>query len=122
VRRGGLWLKVYEQSLGIAFALLFLLSIAGHAISGAAERHVGDDHVWLHLARKFECGVRVPAATTVNPGSDSPTAYMSLVSRSSSTMSTIGLVRPSAGVQHGIYPMVSRSSRLSETLPFARTG
>ena len=39
VRRGGLWLKVYEQSLGLAFALLFLLSIAGHAISGAAEHN-----------------------------------------------------------------------------------
>jgi hypothetical protein len=39
VRRGGRWLKVYEQSLGLAFALLFLLSIAGHAISGAAEHN-----------------------------------------------------------------------------------
>jgi hypothetical protein len=39
VHRGGLWLKFYEQSLGLAFALLFFVSIAGHAISGAAEHN-----------------------------------------------------------------------------------
>ena len=39
VRRGGLWLKVYEQSLGLAFALLFFLSVAGHAVGGAAEHN-----------------------------------------------------------------------------------
>jgi len=37
VRRGGAWLRVYENSLLIAFALLFLISIAGHAVGGAAE-------------------------------------------------------------------------------------
>jgi hypothetical protein len=37
VRRGGIWLKLYENSLLIAFALLFLLSIVGHAVGGAAE-------------------------------------------------------------------------------------
>jgi hypothetical protein len=36
VRRGGLWLRVYEHSLGLTFALLFLASFVGHAISGAA--------------------------------------------------------------------------------------
>lgn len=41
VRRGGIWLRLYEHSLGLAFVLLFMLSIAGHAISGAAE-HNGD--------------------------------------------------------------------------------
>ncbi|MGC1512163.1 MAG: DUF6766 family protein [Acidimicrobiales bacterium] len=39
VRRGGLWLKLYEQSLMIAFLILFLLSIASHAVGGLAERN-----------------------------------------------------------------------------------
>jgi hypothetical protein len=34
VRRGGWILRVYENSLGLAFGLLFLLSWAGHAIGG----------------------------------------------------------------------------------------
>jgi hypothetical protein len=37
VRRGGLALKLYEHSLSLAFLLLFLISIAMHAVSGAAE-------------------------------------------------------------------------------------
>jgi len=37
VRRGGLWLTVYENSLLIAFLFLFALSIIGHAFGGAAE-------------------------------------------------------------------------------------
>ena len=37
VRRGGLVLTLYEHSLGIAFALLFLLSFVGHALGGAAD-------------------------------------------------------------------------------------
>jgi hypothetical protein len=37
VRRGGLWLKLYENSLLIAFGLLFLGSIIGHALGGVAE-------------------------------------------------------------------------------------
>jgi hypothetical protein len=37
VRRGGLWLVLYENSLLILFAVLFLLSFAGHAIGGAAS-------------------------------------------------------------------------------------
>jgi hypothetical protein len=37
VRRGGPWLRVYENSLVIAFAVLFLASFVGHAISGAHE-------------------------------------------------------------------------------------
>ena len=36
VRRGGLWLVLYENSLLILFAVLFLGSFAGHAIGGAA--------------------------------------------------------------------------------------
>jgi hypothetical protein len=43
VRRGGVWVTLYENSLLIAFAVLFLGSFVGHAISGAreysAERH-----------------------------------------------------------------------------------
>jgi len=34
VRRGGWVLRVYENSLGLAFVLLFLLSWAGHAVGG----------------------------------------------------------------------------------------
>jgi Na+-transporting methylmalonyl-CoA/oxaloacetate decarboxylase gamma subunit len=37
VRKGGLVLKLYENSLGLAFLLLFLLSFALHAVGGAAE-------------------------------------------------------------------------------------
>jgi hypothetical protein len=37
VRRGGVWLVVYQNSLFIAFVVLFLLSIAGHALGGARE-------------------------------------------------------------------------------------
>jgi uncharacterized protein DUF6766 len=36
VRRGGLVLKLYENSLSLAFLLFFLLSISLHAVSGAA--------------------------------------------------------------------------------------
>jgi hypothetical protein len=35
VRRGGLWLKLYEHSLSLAFLILFLLCFVGHWISGA---------------------------------------------------------------------------------------
>jgi hypothetical protein len=34
VRRGGWMLRVYENSLGLAFVLLFLVSWAGHAVGG----------------------------------------------------------------------------------------
>jgi len=37
VRRGGLWQKLYENSLLLAFVALFLFSIAGHAVGGLAE-------------------------------------------------------------------------------------
>ena len=37
VRRGGFVLTLYEHSLGIAFALLFLVSFAAHALGGAAD-------------------------------------------------------------------------------------
>ncbi len=36
VRRGGWFLKLYENSLSLAFLLFFLISIALHAVSGAA--------------------------------------------------------------------------------------
>ncbi len=37
VRRGGMLLKVYENSLSLAFLLLFLMSFVLHAASGARE-------------------------------------------------------------------------------------
>ena len=37
VRRGGFVLKLYENSLSLAFLLFFLISITLHAIAGAAE-------------------------------------------------------------------------------------
>jgi hypothetical protein len=37
VKRGGWILVLYENSLGLAFALLFLISIAIHAVGGLAE-------------------------------------------------------------------------------------
>ena len=36
VRKGGVWLVLYENSLLILFAVLFAASFAGHAIGGAA--------------------------------------------------------------------------------------
>jgi hypothetical protein len=36
VRRGGAWLALYENSLLILFAVLFIASFAGHAIGGSA--------------------------------------------------------------------------------------
>jgi hypothetical protein len=37
VQHGGLTLKLYQNSLGLAFAILFLVSFALHAAGGAAE-------------------------------------------------------------------------------------
>jgi hypothetical protein len=37
VKRGGWVLKIYENSLGSAFVILFLISWAGHAAGGFAE-------------------------------------------------------------------------------------
>jgi uncharacterized protein DUF6766 len=37
VRRGGIWLYVYERSLFIAFSILFVASFVGHAVAGAHE-------------------------------------------------------------------------------------
>ena len=37
VRRGGWVLSLYKNSLGLAFVVLFLMSFAGHAVSGAAK-------------------------------------------------------------------------------------
>lgn len=36
VRRGGVWLVLYENSLLLMFAVLFLGSVVGHAVGGAA--------------------------------------------------------------------------------------
>jgi hypothetical protein len=37
VRRGGVWIVIYENSLLIAFVVLFVLSFVGHALSGSAK-------------------------------------------------------------------------------------
>jgi hypothetical protein len=37
VRRGGLWLRVYENSLFLVFLALFLASLALHAVTGSRE-------------------------------------------------------------------------------------
>jgi hypothetical protein len=37
VRRGGAWLYLYERSLFIAFSVLFVASLVGHAVAGAHE-------------------------------------------------------------------------------------
>jgi hypothetical protein len=39
VRRGGLWLTLYENSMLLGFIVLFILSIVGHAIAGVAEHN-----------------------------------------------------------------------------------
>lgn len=41
VRRGGLILKLYENSLSLAFLLFFLISISLHAVAGAAVYNDG---------------------------------------------------------------------------------
>ena len=37
VRQGGIWLKLYENSLALAFALLFAMAFVLHAIGGAGQ-------------------------------------------------------------------------------------
>ena len=49
VRRGGWILRVYENSLGLAFVLLFLVSWGGHAAGGYVA--FADDQVTHGLAR-----------------------------------------------------------------------
>jgi hypothetical protein len=39
VRRGGFWLVLYENSLLLAFVVLFLASILGHALGGLADHN-----------------------------------------------------------------------------------
>ena len=39
VRRGGVWLVLYENSLLLAFTLLFVISTVGHALGGLAEHN-----------------------------------------------------------------------------------
>ena len=58
VRRGGAWLLVYENSLLLAFVLLFLFSVVGHVLGGAAVFNAeAKDHghaavsVWSYVPR-----------------------------------------------------------------------
>jgi hypothetical protein len=39
VKRGGAWLRLYENSLLLAFTALFLASMLGHALGGLAEHN-----------------------------------------------------------------------------------
>ena len=55
VRRGGWILRVYENSLGLAFVLLFLVSWAGHAAGGFAE-YAADQVTHGHAPPTF-CGL-----------------------------------------------------------------
>jgi hypothetical protein len=48
VKRGGWILKLYENSLGLVFVILFLISWTGHAAGGFAE--FGDDQITHGLA------------------------------------------------------------------------
>ncbi len=70
VRRGGWVLKLYENSLGIAFLLLFAASFLGHAASGAAElseeqaahggeavsmlRYMGEPRFWFESFQNWQ--------------------------------------------------------------------
>src|SRR5436190_9919607 len=52
VRRGGWILRIYENSLGLAFVLLFLLSWTGHAFGGYRE-FVEDQAAHAHALPAF---------------------------------------------------------------------
>ena len=86
VRRGGAWLTVYENSLLIAFAVLFLGSFVGHAVAGAheysAEQH---EHGAPASARGSSSARRSSGSSRSRTGraSSSPSARSSC-SRSSS--------------------------------------
>jgi hypothetical protein len=59
VRRGGWVLRVYENSLGLAFLLLFLGSWAGHAAGGFAE-YSGDQLAHGETPPGFAAYLRTP--------------------------------------------------------------
>lgn len=42
VRRGGFWLKLYQHSLSLAFALLFFISFSLHFAGSLREQHADD--------------------------------------------------------------------------------
>ena len=60
VRRGGWQLSLYENSLGIVFAMLFLLSIALHALGGASEYNANRK---AHGERPVSVGTFVTTST-----------------------------------------------------------
>ena len=53
VRAGGWRLTLYENSLGIAFAVLFLLSMALHALGGAREYSAEQARTGMPVGRAF---------------------------------------------------------------------
>jgi hypothetical protein len=81
VRRGGVWLVLYENSLLILFAVLFIASFVGHAIGGAAayseERlehggtavsgaeYVGTSRFWFESFQNWQSEFMVVAVLAV---------------------------------------------------------
>jgi hypothetical protein len=59
VKRGGWVLRLYENSLGLVFVLLFLVSWAGHALGGFAE-YADDQLIHGHAAPNFGEYLRSP--------------------------------------------------------------
>ncbi|HZG23062.1 MAG TPA: DUF6766 family protein [Chitinophagaceae bacterium] len=70
VRKGGLWLKLYSNSLSIAFGLLFIISFMLHfsgsfkeyneeqVLKGKAEvtpgEYIGDSHFWFESLQNWQ--------------------------------------------------------------------
>jgi hypothetical protein len=57
VRKGGVWLALYEYSLSIAFGLLFLMSLVLHAIGGSMQHNAeqlahgaSPESLWTYVA------------------------------------------------------------------------
>jgi hypothetical protein len=80
VRRGGWTLVLYENSLGIAFALLFILSVAIHGIAGLREHNEQNE---AH---------RQPAMTLVQYMTSAPFWFESFQNWQSEFLSLAGMV------------------------------
>jgi hypothetical protein len=82
VRRGGFVLKLYENSLSLAFLLFFLISIAMHAVSGASVyneeqmehhqpeqlsvlRYAGTSRFWLESLQNWQSEFLAIAAMVI---------------------------------------------------------
>jgi len=81
VRRGGAWLALYENSLLILFAVLFVASFAGHAIGGSAAyneeqlmhggtpvtalEYAGTSQFWFESFQNWQSEFMVVAVLTI---------------------------------------------------------